>query len=210
MTDARDGFGVHTVIGVDAGTTSLREADHLVHDLVDRLGAPPGTIGCTHLIHAGHPHTAVSLALPDADAAEAAWHRLTALLADRDEPPTGAALGDLRHGAAEQVDGAALAAAEQANRTGGRAVVYPGVQQLTGTVPLRLLLDVSAIERVTVLGAPSGSGHRPEPGAVVLTRDHVRPVWQAGELVLPLTPATGGLLAPFEVPNPTPCCADHY
>jgi hypothetical protein len=41
------------------------------------------------------------------------------------------------------------------------------------------------------------------------TRDHVRPEWQAGELVLAVTPVHNGLFAPFEVPNPTPCCADH-
>lgn len=42
-----------------------------------------------------------------------------------------------------------------------------------------------------------------------MTRDHVRPQWQDGELVLTLMPAVGGVLVPFEVPDPTPCCADH-
>ena len=38
---------------------------------------------------------------------------------------------------------------------------------------------------------------------------HVHPQWQDGELVLTLMPAVGGVLVPFEVPDPTPCCADH-
>jgi hypothetical protein len=75
---------------------------------------------------------------------------------------------------------------------------------LTGTVTVRDLLANSAIERVTVLG-----GGPAEPGQAVVTRDFVRPQWMDGVLTLVTTPAAGGRLAPFEVPNPTPCCADH-
>ncbi|MFD9188350.1 hypothetical protein ACFWCA_09015 [Streptomyces phaeochromogenes] len=87
----------------------------------------------------------------------------------------------------------------------GRAVVYPGSAALTGTVTVEELLSGSAIDRVTVLG----SAGEPPPGQGVVTRDHVRPQWQDGELVLTLMPAVGGVLVPFEVPDPTPCCADH-
>ncbi|MFF3846247.1 hypothetical protein [Streptomyces sp. NPDC002328] len=87
----------------------------------------------------------------------------------------------------------------------GRAVVYPGVAALTGTVTVAELLSGSAIDRVRVLGSPD----QPPPEQRVVTRDHVRPQWQAGELVLTLMPAAGGVLVPFEVPDPTPCCADH-
>lgn len=87
----------------------------------------------------------------------------------------------------------------------GRAVVYPGVAALTGTVTVAELLAGSAIDRVTVLG----SSDRPPPEQGVVTKDHVRPLWQDGELVLTLMPAAGGVLVPFEVPDPTPCCADH-
>ena len=30
-----------------------------------------------------------------------------------------------------------------------------------------------------------------------------------GTVTLVLRPAVGGVLVPFEQPNPTPCCADH-
>ncbi|MFJ2257021.1 hypothetical protein ACIOKD_01550 [Streptomyces sp. NPDC087844] len=87
----------------------------------------------------------------------------------------------------------------------GRAVVYPGSPELTGTLTIAELLARSAISRVVVLGAPG----EPPPSQPVVTRDHVRPQWQDGELVLTLQSAVGGVLVPFEVPDPTPCCADH-
>lgn len=87
----------------------------------------------------------------------------------------------------------------------GRAVLYPGASALTGTVTVADLRDRSAISRVVVLGAAG----EPAPEQPVVTRDHVRPQWQDGELVLTLMPAVGGVLVPFEVPDPTPCCADH-
>ncbi|WP_328767851.1 hypothetical protein [Streptomyces sp. NBC_00286] len=87
----------------------------------------------------------------------------------------------------------------------GRAVVYPGVAGLTGAVTVAELVAGSAIDRVAVLG---GSGE-PAPEQRIVTRDHVRPEWRDGELVLTAMPAAGGVLVPFEVPDPTPCCADH-
>ncbi|MFH9859608.1 hypothetical protein [Streptomyces sp. NPDC017202] len=42
-----------------------------------------------------------------------------------------------------------------------------------------------------------------------MTNDHVRPQRQDGEPVLAAMPAAGGTLVPFEVPEPTPCRADH-
>ncbi|GAA3778410.1 hypothetical protein [Streptomyces chiangmaiensis] len=203
MTAPHDASGVHLVIGVDAGTATLRQADHLIHDLVDRLDLPPGTIACTHLIRTAERRgTAVSLALPNAEAAEAAWRRLTGL----EEPYVGVVLGERGYGA----QGAArTAATEHEHRTGGRAVVYSGVERLTGTVTVADVLALTAIDRITVVGAPPADGDGPDPATPVLTRDHVRPEWQDGRLTLALVPAAGGALAPFEVPNPTPCCADH-
>ena len=87
----------------------------------------------------------------------------------------------------------------------GRAVLYPGAAALTGTLTVAELLMRSAIDRVTVLGV-SGP---PAPGTTLMTREHVRPQWRDGELVLTAMPAAGGALVPFEVPEPTPCCADH-
>jgi hypothetical protein len=89
--------------------------------------------------------------------------------------------------------------------TQGRAVLYPGAARLTGTLTVAELLARSAIGRVSVLGGPGN----PDPRTPLVTRDHVRPQWQRGELVLTAMPAAGGRLTPFEVPDPTPCCADH-
>jgi hypothetical protein len=191
MTAAYDPSGVHPVIGVDAGTATLREADHLIRDLTTTLALPPGTVACTHLIRTDTRRgTAVSLALPDGESAKEAWRRLTEM---------GAPLGDR--------EAAALAAAEHTARRSGRAVLFPGAELLTGTIPLSDLLELTAIDRVIVVGATSGA--TPDPVTPVQTQDHIRPEWRDGQLVLALVPAAGNTLAPFEVPNPTPCCADH-
>jgi hypothetical protein len=193
MSTSYDASGARPVLGVDAGTTTLREADHLIRDLTTVLALPPGTIACTHLIRTDKRRgTAVSLALPDSESAENAWRLLTD--SELSTPP-----GDR--------EAAALAAAEHAARRSGRAVLFPGTERLTGTVPLADLLELTAIDRVIVVGATSGEA--PAPTTPVHTQDHVRPEWRDGELVLALVPAVGNTLAPFEVPNPTPCCADH-
>ncbi|HYN95169.1 MAG TPA: hypothetical protein VES42_15075, partial [Pilimelia sp.] len=81
---------------------------------------------------------------------------------------------------------------------------YPGRDRLVGELTVAELLSASAIDRVEVLG-----GSPPAPDTVLVTRDFVRPQWRTGALVLTATPAGGGRIAPFEVRNPTPCCADH-
>jgi hypothetical protein len=96
---------------------------------------------------------------------------------------------------------AAAAAAE--GRT-GRAVLFDGSAGLVGTMAVGDVLAGSAIDRVEVLG-----GGVATPDALLDTRDFVRPQFRDGELVLTTTPAAGGLLIPFEVRNPTPCCAGH-
>ncbi|MDQ0811211.1 hypothetical protein QFZ63_002925 [Streptomyces sp. B3I7] len=197
--------GVRPVIGVDAGSGPLREADHLIHDLVDGLALPPTTVACTHLVRTGpRPHLAATFALPDEDAAREVWRRLVPRLADT-APSAAAAYGVLRHGPPGPAAAAARAASEHAHRESGRAVVFPGVDRLAGTVTLERLLARTAIEKVTVLG----TRELPAPATEIETRAHVRPTWHAGRLTLALTPAPGGRLTPFEVPNPTPCCADH-
>lgn len=187
------------VVGVDTGLVgALQVADHLLRGLAVELGLTEGVLGCTHHVRDGRPHTALSFAVPSQRAARAVWQRLG-------EREVGAALGTERHGPAELAAGAAQAAAEHTARTGGRAVLYAGADALTGTVTVARLLAVSAVDRVAVLGAPDGPG----PERPVVTRDHVRPEWRDGELVLTTMPAAGGTLVPFEVPDPTPCCADH-
>ena len=41
------------------------------------------------------------------------------------------------------------------------------------------------------------------------TLDYVRPMWKDGRLTLVTRPAPEESLAPFELKNSTPCCADH-
>jgi hypothetical protein len=165
------------VLTVDAGIRDLRAADHLLHSLAAELSVSEGAFGCTHLVRGDRPRVAVSLTLPS-PLPRTARERLTAR----------------GHEVSEGLPDAV-----------GRAVIYPGVASLTGTLTIAELLDRSAIDRVTVLGAPG----RPDPRTSMVTRDHVRPQWQDGALVLTAMPAAGGTLVPFEVPDPTPCCADH-
>ncbi|MET9890151.1 hypothetical protein ABZZ47_08010 [Streptomyces sp. NPDC006465] len=226
------------VVGVDTGHTgALREADHLLRALAVELDLHEDVVGCTHHVRDGRrPHTALSFALPSERAARAAWQRLTGTESGTDldagagegvgvgvgvwtgegGPPgagpdvgpgvvLGVAFDGERHGPADLAAGAAHAAAEHTARTAGRAVLYPGAEALTGTVTVARLLEVSAVDRIAVLGAPEGV----PADRQLVTRDHVRPEWRDGRLVLAAMPAAGGTLVPFEVPDPTPCCADH-
>jgi hypothetical protein len=103
---------------------------------------------------------------------------------------------------------------ETRRRDAGRAVRFGGCLRLTGSLPIAEVLAASAIDRIALLG-----GGTVAPDWQLSTRGFVRPRWQRGELVLavlavlavlPAGPATGpATVAPFEVPNPTPCCAAH-
>ena len=92
----------------------------------------------------------------------------------------------------------------EVDREGGRAVVFPGSESLTGDLTVAEITSRSAIGRVEVLG-----GGEADDTAVVRTNDFVRPLWRDGTLVLVTMPAAGGLLVPFETRDPTPCCAAH-
>ncbi|WP_250036002.1 hypothetical protein [Paractinoplanes maris] len=96
------------------------------------------------------------------------------------------------------------AADEAAAGRFGRAVVFPGSSELTGTLTVAEVLATTAIDRVEVLG--SGVA---DAALKLDTRDFVRPQYRGGDLVLVTMPAVGGTLVPFETRDPTPCCADH-
>jgi hypothetical protein len=168
--------------GLSQGHGSTSEAEHWLVELVSLLGHPNGMLACTHFARTPYPHVAVSLAVRSGAGASL--------------PPV----------APEFKDAAAQAMAEHVSRHAGRAVVYPGVDALVGTLTVAELLESSAIERIVVLG---GDGADPAPDTLVDTRDFVRPEWRSGRLTLVTTPAPGGRLAPFEIPNPPRCCADH-
>jgi hypothetical protein len=184
-------------IGLSAGHRTAPEAEHWLHDSVLPLlgspdpassvlgNAPSGVIACTHLVRTPFPHVAVSLELHP----EESPVRLTGLPAVTPE----------------LAEAAGFAADEHAARRSGRAVLFPGVDLLVGTITAGDLLASSAIERITVLGGEPD----PPPETLIDTRDFVRPQWLDGKLTLVTAPAGPGHLSPFEVPNPTPCCADH-
>jgi hypothetical protein len=168
--------------GLDGGHGTVTEAEHWLGELVaGSIPSVDGLVACTHLTREPWPHVAVSLAVLDA-------------LVPTGLPPVPPPL----------VRAAARARAEHATRRAGRAVVYPGRDRLTGLMSVAEIVDTSAIERVVALGVPA-----PSPGTVVETRDFVRPQWMHGQLTLVTTAAAHGRIAPFEVPNPTPCCANH-
>ena len=106
--------------------------------------------------------------------------------------------------APSETEATGAAVADHAAGRAGRAFLFPGVRSLTGTLPVATMLAESAIDDVVVLGGPPCT-----PETLIDTRDFVRPQYRDGRLVLMATPAPGGLIAPFEVPNPTPCCANH-
>ena len=163
------------VYGVSLGHPDHAAAEHWL----STLPVAP-VVACTHLVADPYPHVAVSLAVPP------------------DSPPVDPGDPDLR------VAADAAAAAHRARRS-GRAVLFPGVERLTGVRTVGQLAELSGIERVRVLG----SAEPPSADTEVDTRDHVRPQWMDGVLTLVTTPCAGGRIAPFEVPSPTPCCADH-
>ncbi|MBB4680847.1 hypothetical protein [Crossiella cryophila] len=161
---------------MDRGSPDLAAADHLARALVAEYALPATTTVCTHLIRTDTPHVALSFEVP----------------ADFPGPVP-----------SDDSPGATTAATEHRTRNSGRAVLFPGAADLTGTVPLTSVLS-TAITHLTVLG-----GAPPTPNATLHTRDHIRPEWREGNLTLTITPAGTNTYAPFEVPNPTPCCADH-
>lgn len=180
-----------TCFGIDTGTRSLAEADEAAHDLVHRLRLPAQAIVCTHLARGEPEHVALSLWVPPGF--DGVWNELTRLTKHGE---AGVASGTGRSGRPDLADAAADAAVEHLSRQGGRAVVFPGSAQLTGTIGVADLIAHSAITQVRV----AGGGAVPD-GVLLDTRDHVRPRWQAGELVLTVAEVHNGRYVPCEVPG---------
>ena len=179
------------VMGVDVGSPTVAAADTAAAAVVAALqaaGLERGAVVATHLTRLGGPHATLSVELPAPASAQVLAELLAAAL------PEG-----------EQTEAALAGAAAHAARTGGRAVHFPGLELLVGRLPVHEVLACSAIEDVRVLGV----AEPPDPETVLLTRDHVRPLYRGGRLVLPADRAAGGTLVPFEHPSPKPCCADH-
>jgi hypothetical protein len=225
------------VLGVDAGSRTAADAEHLMLAVAAELGADPGAVLCTHAVRRGTPHYAATLtlagrvALPDVPGAGVALLGGPVPAGGGTLPAGGAARaggGTLPAGGAAWSAGghvpgdapvaaglltagepalartALAAATDRAAGADGRAVRFPGVDLLVGTVPVADVLARTAVDEVRVL-----AGGTLPPGAQLDTRDFCRPTYQGGRLVLLVLPAGPGRVAPFEVPNPTPCCATH-
>ncbi|HLL65591.1 MAG TPA: hypothetical protein VK453_07545 [Micromonosporaceae bacterium] len=188
-----------TILGIDAGHTDLRAAEHWLHAFVDRLDHPDGLMACTHLVRQPFPHVAISLSMPSP-------------MADDQLPDDAVVVGGradraARRGLADLARPAHLAAQWHTTRRGGRAVVYPGVERLTGLRTVGEVLSWSAIDRIALLGGSTLGHAEPPLDMVVDTRDFLRPQWKDGTLTLLVQQAAGARLVPFEVPDPTPCCS---
>jgi hypothetical protein len=86
---------------------------------------------------------------------------------------------------------------------GARAVRFPGQDRLTGVHTAGEITALSEIDEVVGIGVPAG------PDSVVDTLGFLRPIYQAGKLVLLVEPAAGGVLRPSEIEQPHQCCGGH-
>ena len=83
---------------------------------------------------------------------------------------------------------ARAAALAQANRSGGRAVVFPGTPELVGSLQVHDILARSAIEEVVDI-----TETMPRTDDLVLVSGPVRPRWNFGRLILYVLPAAGAV-----------------
>ena len=183
------------VIGLDAGSASRADIEHLIVRAMGLLVEP--VLACTHVVRTPAPHWAASIR-------------------SAGPPPTAAGLSAALDGAAVCVlaggsclagpvtgrEGAEQAAAELLAGRAGRVVVFDGQARLPDVVPVDDLSGLCAIDEVV------GLAGTPVAGRLLHTRGFVRPELVDGRLVLLVRPY-GDDLAPFEVPDPTPCCAAH-
>ncbi|MCW2540163.1 MAG: hypothetical protein JWN95_1888 [Frankiales bacterium] len=199
------------VLAIDTPLTTLAEAEHSLFGLGQAVVLPADALVCTHEVRDAAPHYAFSITF-SGPVSETLRARLIEYLGDwpmmfdagpvGSDVPVGSQLAvgvgsDLGVGVSQALD-------EVRRRAGGRAVRFPGREALTGSLPIAAVLADSAIDRMTLLG-----GGTIAPDWQLTTRDFVRPRWQQGDLVLAVMPAGSGTVAPFEVPNPTPCCGGH-
>jgi hypothetical protein len=175
---------------LDGGWTTTREAEHALHDAVARLGLRPVTACTQFLTEPGRVAVTVELEAPVP----------SGLMIDVAGRPPAAHPGP----AAAAV--LALHPALTAHREGsaGRAFIFPGSDELAGVLRVGELLARTAIQGVLLMGGVPVSLQ-----ADLDPQGFVRPIFRGGRLVLLTRPGLGGLVVPFEQPNPTPCCAAH-
>jgi hypothetical protein len=86
-----------------------------------------------------------------------------------------------------------------------RAVAFPGMAHLHGVLTVGEITAACLIDEVVAVGV----GRPARPDETVDTLGFVRPTPVDGRWVWLVRPATRTDFVPFELPNPTPCCAAH-
>lgn len=185
------------VLAVDSPLTSLAGAEHALLGLGRQVTLPADAFLCTHMVRDDQPHYAFSLTSYDEDAVDV-------VRATFDDWPSAVSRDDRPSASSGYTPGLHLATTQALAANGGRCVRFPGQDRVVGTPTVAEVLAQSAIQRLEVLG-----GQPANASDVLHSRDFVRPLWRAGALVLPVLPSGPGAVAPFEVPDPTPCCGEH-
>lgn len=174
------------VVAVDDGWTDLVTAEHAVLSAIGTEGADQDQVTvCTHILR-----------LPTEN-------RYAITVAAQAAVATRVAAAFARQATASDEGPLGLLAAGHAERTGGRAIRFPGQNLLQGRMEFGDVLVRSAIEVLHHTGNPPG------PAAVLDTRNFVCPVFTDGALILLTQPGLDGDVMPFEVENPTRCCEFH-
>ncbi|MHA3704028.1 hypothetical protein ACXR2U_17810 [Jatrophihabitans sp. YIM 134969] len=205
VTPTRDAATVSSseaVAGLHLAVTRERDVEHDLLHLADALvrNGVPVTWLTTH-----RTVTELGASCSAAVAAPTDPNLLTGYLdaLARDQAGSVDVLGTGRSDS-DADDRARQAAAARAARTEGRAVWFPGHDDVGEEITVGDLLATTAIDVVQAMGGVDASDD-----VVVQTRGFLRPRFAAGRLVLHVQASRGGVLVPFEVPNPTPCCVDH-
>ncbi len=192
------------VAGIDVATRHERDADAVAVRLAQLLPAAwrDRLVVATHVER--EPPAHVVLTLEVAADADSVWPLLRAAVAAVGLADPALVLGPHVAGpVAHHAHARAAVTAHQA-RASGRVVIAPGLSGLPERLPVAHFVAGGAVDRVDVL-----AGGEAAPEAVLVPRGFVRPRWSQGVAVLHVQPGAGGVLVPFEVPDPTPCCADH-
>ena len=184
-------------LGVDGGDRNLHHADALAASVAAHLG--PIEVATTHVVdHADDRHYACAFALPN----EPDRQSILALAEDYSVALLTPASEWCEDGSAEHREGARAAADELRQGLNGRAVLFAGSAALRGTLTVEDITRHTAIAQVEALGGVAIAS------SLILTEDHVRPLFRDGELVLTVTPLTNGEFQPFERRSPHNCCQD--
>lgn len=187
-------------VGLDGEERDLARLEHLIHEAAEVIGRAPA-FASTHVVTHGGRHAAAALSFamlrpPERDLL-AAW----AVARD-----VGVIIDDagsfLAGGPVARRAGASVAIARLRDRTDGRAVRFPGQDQVPSSVTPARLIALSAIDRVIALGA------RIMPADLIENADHLRPRFEEGLLVLHVTALRSGRFRPFELATSHACCAD--